>query len=429
MKNVLVIGNGGREHALAWKLSQSESVEKIWVAPGNAGTALENKTENIDIHPTDIEAFKAFVLDEEIDLTIVGPEAPLALGIVDAFQRENFLCLGPTERAAQLESSKTYCKNFLEKFGIPTASYASFTQIKPAIDYVRKQSFPVVIKADGLASGKGVFIPQNLAEAEHVITHLLENRVLGDAGSRIVIEEFLEGEEISFMVLTDGNYILPLASSQDHKRRDDGDQGPNTGGMGAYSPAPQLTPALYQKIMSRIIEPTLHGLNKQGIQYRGFLYAGLMITPDDEPKVLEFNCRLGDPEAEAILMRLRSDFVELATHALNGELHRVTAQWDPRFALTVVMSAGGYPGTYNKGDVIHGIPTEIDRNCKVFHSGTALRDQHIVTNGGRVLAVTALGNNLIEANQKAYSVVKQISWPNSYYRKDIGHRALIFYPQ
>jgi phosphoribosylamine--glycine ligase len=426
--NVLIIGNGAREHALAWKIAQSPSVEKIWVAPGNAGTALEEKTENIAIQPTDIERLKAFAKSEDITLTIVGPEAPLAEGIVDSFQRDHMLCLGPVQKAAQLESSKIFCKDFLQRHHIPTAKSATFSNLDLAIDYVKKQNFPIVIKADGLAGGKGVFIPENLLDAEEVLFHLLKNKTLGEAGSRIIIEEYITGEELSFIVLTDGHYILPLASSQDHKRRDDGDHGPNTGGMGAYSPAPRLSPALYQKVMSRIIEPTIQGLAKQGIPYVGFLYAGLMITADDEPYVLEFNCRLGDPEAQAILMRLDSDLASLAMHAVKGELHRFAVQWDPRFALTVVMTANGYPGQYQRGDLIQGIPVETDRNSKVFYGGASLKNDQLITDGGRVLSVTALGKNLLEANQKAYSVVKQISWENCHYRTDIGYRALVYYP-
>lgn len=422
--NILIVGGGGREHALAWKAAQSPLVNQVWVAPGNAGTNQEKKVSNIEIPPTDIEHLIDFAKQKSISLTIVGPEIPLALGIVDQFQEKGLRCFGPTKAAAQLESSKNFSKKFMQRANIPTAKYASFTEIKPALEYCRQNTFPIVIKADGLAAGKGVVIAETFSDAEKAIKDMLGEEVYGNAGKSLLIEEFLQGEEISFIVMSDGKSILPLASSQDHKRRDEGDLGPNTGGMGAYSPAPQLTKYLHDKIMKTIIEPAVTTMANHGTPYVGFLYAGLMITQQQEPYVLEFNCRLGDPETQPILMRLKSDLISLCNATLDGKLNTKTVEWDPRFALSVVMTAGGYPGNYRKGDVIQGLDFSSENDVKIFHAGTTLKNHDIVTNGGRVLSVTALGDDLKDAQALAYKIVSQIHWPNCFFRKDIGYRAI-----
>ncbi len=422
--NVLIIGSGGREHAFAWKAAQSDQVEHVYVAPGNAGTALEPTVKNVNIDVLDIKKLIQFAKENNIALTIVGPEAPLAAGIVDQFQTENLACFGPTKAAAQLETSKAFCKDFMEKEKIPTATFATFTDKQAALDYLEKQKLPIVIKASGLAAGKGVIIAETLEQAKTAVTSMLDEEAFGSAGHKIVIEAFLEGEELSFMVMVDGKHILPLATSQDHKRRDDGDKGPNTGGMGAYSPASLASPELDQRIMREVIEPTVHALAKQGTPYVGFLYAGLMITPDKRINVLEYNCRMGDPETQPILFRLKSDLVTLCEAALDGRLNETKVQWDARTAIAVVMTAGGYPGKYSKGDVINGLQRITSPDCKVFHAGTAEKNGNVVTKGGRVLAVTALGEDIQTAKDLAYKNVKKIHWNNCYYRTDIAHRAL-----
>lgn len=421
---ILIIGNGGREHALAWKVAQSEKVTHVFVAPGNAGTALEPKVTNIAIDALDIPQLIHFAKIEKIHLTIVGPEAPLAAGIVEKFQAQQLRCFGPTQKAAQLESSKAFSKAFMQQHGIPTAQYAVFSDIHAAKEYIKKQGTPIVIKADGLAAGKGVIIAQNEIQAFHAIDTMLADNLLGDAGNRVVIEEFLTGEEASFIVMCDGKHVLPLATSQDHKARDDGDKGPNTGGMGAYSPAPVITEKLQQRILEEIIQPTLAGMTADGHPYSGFLYAGLMITPEGEPKVLEYNCRLGDPEAQVILYRLQSDLVALCDAALDQSLQKTHAQWDPRVALGVVLASKGYPDNYQKGAMIENIINNSAADYKIFHAGTAQKNQHIVTNGGRVLCVTALGNTAHDAKQRAYEVIKTIHCDNLFYRTDIGYRAI-----
>jgi len=420
---ILIIGSGGREHALAWKAAQSGQVTRVFVAPGNAGTAREPKVENVDIGAADIDKLVEFARTNDIALTIVGPEAPLVMGVVDSFAAAGLRCFGPGKEAARLEGSKQFTKEFLTRHGIPTADYASFTDPAEAADYIRAHGAPIVVKADGLAAGKGVIVAQTEQEAIDAVHSMLAENAFGDAGHRVVVEEFLEGEEASFIVMADGEHILPLATSQDHKPRDNGDLGPNTGGMGAYSPAPVVTPQLHEQIMAQIIRPTIHGLREEGTPYTGFLYAGLMISPDGTPRVLEFNCRFGDPETQPIMMRLRSDLVALCNLALDGRLHRGSAQWDPRPALGVVMAAGGYPGEYRKGDVISGLPND-QPDLKVFHAGTREVDGQIVTNGGRVLCVTALGDTLEEAQRRAYQAVEQIHWKDVFYRTDIGYRAL-----
>ena len=419
---VLIIGSGGREHALAWKALQSPLASEIFVAPGNAGTATTPGISNVSIEVTDLERLIAFAKDADIGLTIVGPEAPLVIGIVDRFQQEGLTIFGPTQGAAQLEGSKAFTKDFLARHNIPTAAYANFTEIEPAVTYVRQQGAPIVVKADGLAAGKGVILAQTEAEAITAIEDMLAGNAFGEAGHRVVIEEFLEGEEASFIVMVDGENILPLATSQDHKARDNGDTGPNTGGMGAYSPAPAVTPAMHQRIMEQVIYPTVQGMTQEGHKYTGFLYAGIMIDPQGSPKVLEFNCRFGDPETQPILMRMKSDLVELCLAGAKGELAGKVCNWDSRAALGVVMAAGGYPESYNKNDAIDGLKDETD--TIVFQAGTTLRDNQVVTNGGRVLCVTALGKSVTEAQKKAYEKVSQISWKNCYYRTDIGYRAI-----
>lgn len=421
---VLVIGNGGREHALAWKAAQSADVETVFVAAGNAGTAIEPKLENVNIDGEDIDALVTFAKENDIALTIVGPEAPLVIGLVDAFEKEELSIFGPTKAAAQLEGSKSFTKDFLARHNIPTGSYGNFTEIPAAVAYIKQQGAPIVVKADGLAAGKGVILAQTEEEAIAAVEDMLAGNAFGDAGSRVVIEEFLFGEEASFIVMVDGETVLPMASSQDHKARDNGDLGPNTGGMGAYSPAPVVTPEIHDRIMNEVIMPTVKGMNAEGNRYRGFLYAGVMVAPDGTPKVLEYNCRFGDPETQPIMMRLRSDLVAMCLAAVNGELDSVEADWDPRASLGVVLAAGGYPASYNKGDVISGYDAELPEHQKVFHAGTTQKDGNIVTNGGRVLCAVSLGNTVAEAQAGAYEVVKQISWDKVYFRTDIGHRAV-----
>ena len=420
---ILVIGSGGREHALAWKAAQSETVSKVFVAPGNAGTAHEEKLENIAIGAEDIDALKAFALENKIDLTIVGPEAPLVMGIVNTFTEAGLRCFGPSKGAAQLEGSKAFTKDFLARHDIPTADYANFTEIDPAIAYIKEKGAPIVVKADGLAAGKGVIVAMTEDEAISAVKDMLAGNAFGDAGHRVVIEEFLQGEEASYIVIVDGENILPMATSQDHKAAYDGDKGPNTGGMGAYSPAPVVTPEIDRRIMQEVIEPTVKGMAAEGTPYTGFLYAGLMITADGTPRVIEYNCRFGDPETQPIMMRLKSDLVALCNAALDKKLDQASIEWDPRPALGVVLAAGGYPGDYTKGDVISGIPAAT-ADSKVFHAGSSEKDGQIITNGGRVLCVVALGNSVSEAQAKAYKSVEQISWKGMSFRKDIGHRAI-----
>ncbi|MBG31815.1 MAG: phosphoribosylamine--glycine ligase [Alcanivorax sp.] len=421
---VLVIGGGGREHALAWKVAQAEQVEKVFVAPGNAGTAREAKLENVAIDVLDQPALLAFAQDNNIDLTIVGPEAPLVEGLVDNFQANGLKCFGPSKAAAQLEGSKAFTKDFLARQNIPTGAYGNFTDMDEALAYVREQGAPIVIKADGLAAGKGVIVAMNLQDAEDAVRDMLDGNKFGDAGHRVVVEEFLEGEEASFIVMVDGKNVLPMATSQDHKRVGDGDTGPNTGGMGAYSPAPVVTDAVYQRIMDEVITPTVEGMAAEGMPYTGFLYAGLMINPDGAPKVIEYNCRFGDPETQPIMMRLQSDLAALCLAALDGKLDQTEIQWDPRPTLGVVMAAGGYPDSYDKGDVIDGLDQADSDTVKVFHAGTAEKDGQVVTSGGRVLCVTGVGDTVSEAQANAYSGVKQITWRDAYHRTDIGYRAV-----
>ncbi|KTS31695.1 phosphoribosylamine--glycine ligase [Pantoea dispersa] len=421
---ILVIGNGGREHALAWKAAQSPLAETVFVAPGNAGTALEPALQNVAISATDIPALLAFAQQENIDLTIVGPEAPLVIGVVDAFRAAGLKIFGPTQAAAQLEGSKAFTKDFLARQQIPTAEYQNFTEVEPALAYLREKGAPIVIKADGLAAGKGVIVAMTLAEAEAAVQDMLAGNAFGDAGHRIVIEEFLDGEEASFIVMVDGDNVLPMASSQDHKRVGDGDTGPNTGGMGAYSPAPVVTDEIHQRVMDQIIWPTVNGMKAEGNTYTGFLYAGLMIDKAGQPKVIEFNCRFGDPETQPIMLRLQSDLVALCLAAVDGKLNEQQSQWDPRPSLGVVLAAGGYPGDYNTGDQIHGLPLEDVPDGKVFHAGTTLKDDLVVTSGGRVLCVTALGEDVAAAQKNAYALAQHISWNGSFCRNDIGYRAI-----
>ncbi|HCY93151.1 MAG TPA: phosphoribosylamine--glycine ligase [Escherichia coli] len=422
---ILVIGNGGREHALAWKAAQSPLAETVFVAPGNAGTALEPALQNVAIGPTDIPALLAFARDEKIDLTIVGPEAPLVIGVVDAFRAAGLKIFGPTQAAAQLEGSKAFTKDFLARHKIPTGEYQNFTEVEPALAYVRERGAPIVIKADGLAAGKGAIVAMTLQVAEDAIQDMLAGNAFGDAGHRIVVEEFLDGEEASFIVMVDGENVLPMATSQDHKRVGDKDTGPNTGGMGAYSPAPVVTDDVHQRTMERIIWPTVKGMASEGNTYTGFLYAGLMIDKQGNPKVIEFNCRFGDPETQPIMLRMKSDLVELCLAACEGKLDEKTSEWDERASLGVVMAAGGYPGDYRTGDVIHGLPLEEVEDGKVFHAGTKLADdEQVVTSGGRVLCVTALGHTVAEAQKRAYALMTDIHWDDCFCRKDIGWRAI-----
>ena len=421
---ILVIGNGGREHALAWKAAQSPLADTVFVAPGNAGTALEPALQNVAISPTDIPALLAFARDEKIDLTIVGPEAPLVIGVVDAFRAAGLKIFGPTQAAAQLEGSKAFTKDFLARHKIPTGEYQNFTEVEPALAYVRQKGAPIVIKADGLAAGKGVIVAMTLQEAEDAIQDMLAGNAFGDAGHRIVVEEFLDGEEASFIVMVDGENVLPMATSQDHKRVGDGDTGPNTGGMGAYSPAPVVTDEIHQRVMDEVIWPTVRGMAGEGNVYTGFLYAGLMIDKTGQPKVIEFNCRFGDPETQPIMLRLQSDLVDLCLAAVDGRLDEKDSVWDPRPSLGVVLAAGGYPGDYVNGEQIHGLPLEEVADGKVFHAGTTLQDDLVVTNGGRVLCVTALGEDVAAAQQRAYELAGPISWKGCFCRKDIGYRAI-----
>ena len=421
---VLVIGGGGREHALAWKCSQSAVVNEVIVAPGNAGTAFEPQVRNVPISAEDIPGLLKLAIDESIDLTIVGPEAPLVAGITDVFTAAGLRCFGPGKAASQLEGSKAFTKDFLVRHGIPTAAYDTFTELGPALEYISATGGPLVIKADGLAAGKGVIVAHSEAEAESVVRSMLEDHDFGTAGSRIVIEEYLDGEEASFTVMVDGQHVLPLASSQDHKTRDEGDTGPNTGGMGAYSPAPVVDTPMFHRIMDEIIKPTVKGMAADGHPYTGFLYAGVMIGADGTPKVLEFNCRFGDPETQPILMRLKSDLVELCLNALDGNLDQVEAVWDRRAALGVVMAAGGYPASYEKGQVIRGLTRAEAPDVKIFHAGTALDGDDIVTSGGRVLCVVALDDSVGGAQKHAYASVDNIKWDGAFSRRDIGHRAI-----
>jgi phosphoribosylamine--glycine ligase len=422
---VLVVGGGGREHALAWALAKSPRVDEVIVAPGNAGTATEPKVRNVTVGAEDISALLKLAQDENIDLTVIGPEAPLVAGAVDRFEAAGLRCFGPTANGARLEGSKAYTKDFLKRYNIPTAAYRNFTRHAEALAYAKECPLPTVVKADGLAAGKGVIIAHTRAEAIDAVNTVMGDKAFGDAGNVCVIEDFLVGEEASFMAIVDGEDILPLATSQDHKARDDGDKGPNTGGMGAYSPAPVIDDEMAAKVMEQVMRPTVAGLKADGEHYRGFLYAGLMIGADGIPKVLEFNCRMGDPETQPILFRLRSDLVDLIEAALDGKLATAKAEWDPRPSLGVVLAAGGYPESYSKGDAIHGLDSDASSNdLKIFHAGTAEKDGHVVTAGGRVMCAVALGDSVADAQRKAYGLVNQISWNNMYCRRDIGYRAV-----
>ena len=422
--NILVVGSGGREHALAWKLAAPDSVSRVFVAPGNAGTAREPKLDNVALDPMDIEGLAAFAKQNDCALTVIGPEAPLVAGIVDHFTEQGLACFGPTAGAAQLEGSKSFTKDFLARHNIPTASYAVFTEIEPALAYVKEQGAPIVIKADGLAAGKGVIVAMTLDEAEAAIHDMLADNKFGDAGARVVVEGFLEGEEASFIVMVDGENVLPMATSQDHKRIGEGDTGPNTGGMGAYSPAPVVTDAVHNKVMEQVIWPTVRGMAAEGHPYTGFLYAGLMIDAEGNPSVIEYNCRFGDPETQPIMHRLQSDLSALCLAALDQRLDQHTAQWDPRPAVGVVLAAGGYPGSYEKGHVISGLERDWDVTTKVFHAGTRQEGNAITTQGGRVLCVSALGDSIREAIEAAYRGVDQIGWEGMVCRRDIGWRAI-----
>ena len=419
---VLVTGGGGREHALAWRIAQSRAVEKVFVAPGNAGTELEEKLHNVSISPMDFDALIEFAQSEKVDLTVVGPEDPLVAGCVDRFAEAGLRCFGPSKSAAQLEGSKSFTKAFLKKYGIPTGDYRAFDEIEAANEYLDTQIPPIVIKADGLAAGKGVVIAQSIREAKSTVADMLSGNVLSGAGSRVVIEEFLEGEEASFIIIADGENFLPFATSQDHKAAYDGDTGPNTGGMGAYSPAPVVTPEVFSRTIDQVIKPTLQGMKDEGHPYTGFLYAGLMIDKEGRPRVIEYNCRFGDPETQPIMSRLQTELVSLMVAAIDGRLNETEISFDPRVALTVVMASGGYPGNYDDGKVISGLrDVEV---AKVFHAGTTMKDGEVVTNGGRVLGVTALGSSALEANEKAYAAVNQISFNGAEFRTDIGYRAI-----
>jgi phosphoribosylamine--glycine ligase len=421
---VLIVGGGGREHALAWKAAQSDRVERVYVAPGNAGTELEPRMENVPVGAEDIPALLAFARDNGIDLTIVGPEAPLVAGIVDRFTEAGLRCFGPSATAAQLEGSKAFTKDFLARHQIPTAAYGNFTDVEAAVAYIHQQGAPIVVKADGLAAGKGVILAQTEEEAIAAVEDMLAGNAFGDAGHRVVIEEFLTGEEASFICMVDGEHILPMATSQDHKAALNGDTGPNTGGMGAYSPAPVVTAEIHRRIMQEVIEPTVRGMASEGNAFTGFLYAGVMICADGTPKVLEYNVRFGDPETQPIMLRLRSDLVDLVEAALDGRLDQVQADWDPRASLGVVLAAKGYPGSYEKGDVISGLPEKEEPGLKVFHAGTAKQDGQVVTSGGRVLCACALGDTVSQAQQRAYQLAGRIDWNGVYYRTDIGYRAV-----
>ena len=421
---VLVIGSGGREHALAWKLAQSPRIAEVLVAPGNAGTATEAKCRNVDIAATDIDGLLNLAETEGVHLTVVGPEAPLVRGVVDRFREAGQPIFGPTAAAAQLEGSKAYAKDFLARHRIPTAYYAVFEDAQLALQHVRDHGAPIVIKADGLAAGKGVVVAMTLAEAEAAITDMLEGNAFGEAGSRVVVEEFLEGEEASFISMVDGRFALPMATSQDHKRVGDADTGPNTGGMGAYSPAPVVTPEVHARVMREVVEPTVRGMIADGVPFTGFLYAGLMIAPDGSPKVIEFNVRFGDPETQPVMLRLRSDLLDLVEAAIAGRLEQAKAEWDPRPSLGVVMAAENYPGTPRTGDVIAGLGTDPGPGAKVFHAGTALKNGQVVTAGGRVLCACALGESVADAQRRAYAAADNIHWDGCFYRSDIGWRAI-----
>lgn len=421
---VLIVGGGGREHALAWKAAQSPRVDRVFVAPGNAGTAAEQKTENIAVGAEDIPALVDFAKTKSVDLTIVGPEVPLVQGIVDVFSQHGLACFGPSRKAAQLEGSKTFCKEFLTRYAIPTAEFGTFTDPERACQYVRDRGVPIVVKADGLAAGKGVVIAQTEDEACRCIRDMLSGNSFGEAGCRVVVEEFLQGEEASFIVIADGKTAIPMATSQDHKPRDNGDEGPNTGGMGAYSPAPVVTPEINQRIMQQIIQPTLAGMQQEGMPYTGFLYAGLMIAPNGSPKVLEYNCRFGDPETQPIMMRLNSDLVDLCLSAMQQDLNGKQPNWDPRSALGVVIASGGYPDSYSSGATITGLDDAVSPDSKIFHAGTKRVDDKIMTAGGRVLCVCALGETIDQAQQSAYRLAGRIHWDSAYYRTDIGYKAL-----
>jgi len=421
---VLVIGGGGREHALAWKLIQSPRCSQVFVAPGNPGSAAEANVENVAISVEDTAALVAFAKENDISLTVVGPEVPLVLGVVDAFEDAGLRCFGPSKEAAQLEASKNFTKEFLARHQIPTADYQAFTEVQPAVAYIKDQGAPIVVKADGLAAGKGVIVAMTEQQAIDAVEDMLSGNAFGDAGHRVVIEEFMLGEEASFIVMVDGKNILPLATSQDHKARDNGDQGPNTGGMGAYSPAPVVTAEVFDRIMSEVIEPTVKGMADDGRPYTGFLYAGLMIDEAGAARVVEYNCRFGDPETQPIMMRLQSDLVALCDAALDGKLDTVEAQWDSRAAVGVVLAAGGYPDAYRKGYVISGLEVADNDDAKVFHAGTASKDGKVITSGGRVLCATALGNTVAEAQNKAYKAVDCIDWDDKFFRTDIAYRAI-----
>ena len=422
--NVLIIGSGGREHALAWKVAQSSRVETVFVAPGNAGTAAEPSVSNVNISVEDTGRLIAFAKEKQIKLTIVGPEVPLVAGIVDRFQLEGLRIFGPSAAAAELEGSKAYTKDFLARHHIPTAAYGNFTALDEAIAYIKKQGAPIVVKADGLAAGKGVILAQTEAEAIEACRDMLAGNAFGDAGHRVVVEEFLTGEEASFIVMVDGENVLPLASSQDHKARDEGDTGPNTGGMGAYSPAPVVTDEMHQRIMDDIILPTVRGMQKDARPYTGFLYAGVMINKAGVPLVLEYNVRFGDPETQPIMLRLKSDLVDLCEAAIDQRLDQITVDWDKRASLGVVLAAGGYPESYTKGDVIEGLQSISNNDVKVFHAGTAEKQGNVVTSGGRVLCVCALGDTVENAQTLAYQVADNIRWKDMFFRRDIGHRAI-----
>ena len=422
--NILIIGNGGREHALAWKVRQSPLVKKVFVAPGNAGTALEEGVENVAIAATDLPALVNFAKENQVGLTIVGPEAPLVIGVVDAFRANGLKIFGPTQSAAQLEGSKAFTKDFLARHQIPTAEYQNFTEVEPALAYLKQKGAPIVIKADGLAAGKGVIVAMTLEEAEEAVKDMLSGNAFGEAGSRVVIEEFLDGEEASFIVMVDGKNVEPMATSQDHKRVGEGDQGLNTGGMGAYSPAPVVTPEIHNRVMEEVIYPTVRGMAAEGNPYTGFLYAGLMIMPNGQPKVIEFNCRFGDPETQPIMMRLESDLVQLCLAACDEKLDTIKSKWCEQAALGIVLAAEGYPGDYRKGDEIIGIPTQAQKSQKVFLAGVEQKDGKLVTNGGRVLCATALGNSVFDAQQQALKLAEKIQWQGRFYRRDIGYRAV-----
>ncbi len=421
---VLVIGGGGREHALAWKLIQSPKCSRVFVAPGNPGSANEENIENIAIAVEDIPALVEFAKTNDIGLTVVGPEVPLVMGVVDAFNAAGLRCFGPSKEAAQLEASKSFTKDFLARHNIPSSAYKVFTAVPAAVEYIKEQGAPIVVKADGLAAGKGVIVAMTEQQAIDAVEDMLSGNVFGEAGSRVVIEDFMVGEEASFIVMVDGENILPLATSQDHKARDNGDKGPNTGGMGAYSPAPVVTDAVYTRIIDEVIEPTVKGMAADGRPYTGFLYAGLMIDEQGAPRVVEYNCRFGDPETQPILMRLQSDLLELCELALDGNLDQVQAKWDPRAAVGVVLAAGGYPDNYRKGDVINGLDLDSADETKIFQAGTSLKNGDVVTAGGRVLCVTALGETVAEAQALAYKRINSISWQEMYYRTDIAYRAI-----